>query len=589
MEDFNTWLELALEQHQAGNWELAEPLYRKVLLSQPRHLDARYLLGTLLLQKGDAAGCVTELEPLAHVRDNIPDLHNNLGIAYHHLHREEEALRSFQRAIHLRPNFQQAYFNLAALFEELGELNAAERCYRESCELNPHDAQGLFNLGHVLKLQQRWDDAEDTYRRLTELSPNNLDGLVNLGYVQVRQERLEEAIETYHRILLFEPGYAEIHNNLSYVFERQGHLRDAIESALKAIELKPDFPEGYNNLGTAYRTSGQYPEAIHAFSEAVKQQPGFDLGHFNLGTTRLLTGDFSRGWPGYEKRDFQPIDNPPPGMFHWKGESLRGKKLWIVCDQGFGDTIQFVRYLPRITQEFGAEEIILETPAPLETLLKRSISRVTFVPEGSPPTGDAWVPLMSLPGILNLSFENLMAVGPYLAADPCKIDHWRSLWPEWARNQLKIGLVWQGNPRQTRDRLRSCPLQELFPLFEKEGIALVSLQREPQGVAQIRNLDLPGPVVELGSRFADFDDTAAALMGLDLLITVDTAVGHLAGALGCPVWTMLASSADWRWFTNREDSPWYPGMRLFRQPAWGDWKSVVARISQELDVLVANR
>ncbi|MFO1020578.1 MAG: tetratricopeptide repeat protein [Planctomycetales bacterium] len=587
MEDYNTWLELALEQHQAGNWDLAEPLYRKVLLCQPRHLDARYLLGTLLLQKGDAAGCVTELEPLAHLKENIPDLHNNLGIAYHHLHREEEALRAFQKAIHLRPSFQQAYFNLAALFEELGELSAAERCYRESCELDPQDAQGLFNLGHVLKLQERWDDAEDTYRRLAEITPHNLDALVNLGYTQVRQERLDEAIETYHRILLLEPGYAEIHNNLSYVFERQGHLQDAIESALKAIELKPEFPEGYNNLGTAYRTSGQHAEAIEAFARAVKLQPDFELAHFNLGTTRLLCGDFQRGWPGYEQRGFHPTTEPPAGIPRWNGRtSLHGKKLWIVCDQGFGDTLQFVRYLPRVRDKFAPGDILLETPVPLASLLQRSLSDVTFVPEGTVPQADFWIPLMSVLSLLELNFENLATPVPYLQADNAKVELWRNLCPEWARDKFKVGLVWQGNPKQARDRLRSCPLQEFFPLLEIEGIAVFSLQREPLGVEQLKALDLPGPIVQMGTRFADFDDAAAALMGLDLLISVDTAIGHLAGGLGCPVWTLLASSADWRWFAGRENSPWYPQTRLFRQPAWGDWKSVVNKVSEELKPLL---
>lgn len=584
MEDWDALFDIAVEQHQSGQLESAQEIYARILQANPGQINARYLLGTVLLQLGKCAESVAQLEPILSHRQDIPDLHNNLGIAYHALERWDDAINAFQRAIALKSNYQQAHFNLAMLLEERGDLHRSEHCYRQASELDLNDPQCLFNLGHVLKCLERWEDAEDAYLRLSSLTPDNLDVLINLGYVQVRQERLEQAVETFHRILLQAPDYAEVHNNLSYVFERMGHLEDAIDSARKAIRLKPNFPEGFNNLGTAYRTSGMIDEAVDAFDAAVRLQADFPLARFNLGTSQLLNGDFLNGWPGYEFRTSlirEPFQSSRP---RWQGEPMRNRRLLICSDQGFGDAIQFIRYLPRLRERIGAEITFL-TPPPLARLFDGLPGIDHLAIEGeSDHEFDCWVPLLSIPGLIGLDFSSIQTgPAPYLAPDPELIDFWKSMLPDWSKSLFKVGVVWQGNPRQSRDRLRSCPLATFSRFFDREGIAIVSLQQDPAGLSQLKTADLPGPVIEWGSRFSDFADAAAALQVVDLVVTVDTAMCHLAGALGRPTWTLLAASADWRWFKDRDDSPWYPTMRLFRQPVWGDWNAPLDQVARELE------
>lgn len=588
MEDWDALFDIAVEQHQSGELESARDLYARILQANPGQINARYLLGTVLLQLGQCAESVAELEPILAHREDIPDLHNNLGIAYHALERWDDAITAFQRAIALKSNYQQAHFNLAMLLEEQGDLHGAEHYYRQATELDLNDPQCLFNLGHVLKSLQRWEDAEDAYLRLSQLTPDNLDVLINLGYVQVRQDRLEQAIETYHRILLQSPGYAEVHNNLSYVFERMGLLEDAIDSARKAIQLKPHFPEGFNNLGTAYRTSGMIDEAIDAFDAAVRLQTDFSLARFNLGTSQLLKGDFQNGWEGYESRASlirEPFQTTKP---RWKGEPIQGERLLVWSDQGFGDAIQFVRYLPALKERTGAQITFL-TPPPLARLFSGLPGIDLMAVEGELlPEFDHWVPLLSIPGILGLDFSNLqISPQPYLQANPDLMAFWRSMLPDWSKPLFKVGVVWQGNPQQSRDRLRSCPISTFCRFFDRSGIAIVSLQQDPAGLSQLETADLPCPIIEWGSRFSDFADAAAALQIVDQVISVDTAMCHLAGALGRPTWTLLASSADWRWFKDRSDSPWYPSMRLFRQAEWGNWTVPLDEIGQSLDRLLS--
>lgn len=590
MEDWDALFDLAVEHHQTGDLEVASGLYRRILSANPAQINARYLLGTLLLQQGDSQAAITELEPLLRNRRDIPDLHNNLGIAYHALSRWEDAISAFRAAIELKSNYQQAHFNLAMLLEEREDYSGAEHYYRQASELDLNDPQCLFNLGHVLKVLERWEDAEDAYLRLSTLTPDNLDVLINLGYVQVRQERLDQAIETYHRLLLQAPDYAEVHNNLSYVFERMGLLEDAIDSARKAIQLKPHFPEGFNNLGTAYRTSGMVEESIEAFDAATRLQSDFPLAQFNLGTSQLLKGNFERGWEGYEHRTSLIRETLKIEVPRWVGEPISGRKLLIYSDQGFGDAIQFIRYLPQLKERTQAE-IILLTPPPLARLFAKQPGFDQLILEGEPlPLCDASLPLLSVPRILELNFSNLRTKPePYLKSDVGILEFWRSMLPEWVGGKFRVGVVWQGNPRQSRDRLRSCALKTFCKWFSREEIAIFSLQQDPAGLTQLEDTELPCRIVEWGSRFSDFADAAAALEVMDLVVTVDTAMCHLAGALGRPTWTLLSSSADWRWFLERSDSPWYPTMELIRQPTWGDWTIPLEQVEKKLDDLLRSR
>ncbi len=346
--------------------------------------------------------------------------------------------------------------------------------------------------------------------------------------------------------------------------------------------LKSDYAEGFNNLGVVLRSLHRLDDACKAFRQAVELDPQFALAEFNLGTTLLLAGCYAEGWAGYRQHArIAGTSAPGPAATEWDGRPIPGQRLLVYADQGLGDTIQFARFLSSCRERSQARVIVRCQPA-LRRLLANSVDEnclgadVICTNEVEPPQFDWHVPLASLPALLGATIADVGQSVPYL--------HPPALSPSLARligerdATRRVGLVWQGNPRQSRDAVRSCPLEKLRPLIEVPGIRFFSLQYGAAAGAQLAAVFPAGSVVDIGGRLADFGDTAAVLGQLDLLITVDTAISHLAGALGRPVWTMLCHTPDWRWHLDRPDCPWYPTMRLFRQPVWGDWDTVVERI-----------
>ncbi|HVW03212.1 MAG TPA: hypothetical protein VHB77_22815, partial [Planctomycetaceae bacterium] len=321
--------------------------------------------------------------------------------------------------------------------------------------------------------------------------------------------------------------------------------------------------------------------AIEAFRKAISLKPGFALAEFNYGTTRLLAGDFAHGWAGYEQRvHLAESGQRRMAAPRWNGEPLPGQTLLIYSDQGFGDALQFVRDLPR-AKEVSQARIVFECQRDLRSLFEHLPGVDELISTGDPlPEHAAQCALMSLPAIFCLRLEDIQPVSGYVQADPAKRAQWREVLERAAPESLRVGIVWQGNPAQPRNVIRSCRAEHFAPLADIPEVTLISLQRGDDALRQLR--DLPPNIVELGSRFADFADAAAAVCELDLIVSVDTAMVHLAGALGCPVWTLLAASADWRWLRHRSDNPWYPTMRLFRQPAIGDWDGVFTGVLDEL-------
>lgn len=589
-DDLHAVLEAAIELHRAGDVQAARPLYRQALEANPDDWDALYLLGTAELQLGNFAECVDLLSRVVAERPDVPDAHNNLGVASKALGRWEEAARAFQAAIKANPDYEQAFFNLGALMEQRGLFADAEKCYRRAIELNPGDAQARLCLGSSLKSQEKWCEAEACYREVARHDPRNLDLFVDLGYVLVRQEKLDEAAEVYRQILEVRPDYHEIHNNLSYLYERQGRLEPAVASARSAIELRPDSADAHNNLGIALRSLHQLDDACEAFEDACRLRTGFALAEFNFATTKLLAGDFAAGWPGYERRT-ETLDAPPRRFPQprWQGEPLAGKSLFVYADQGFGDTLQFVRFLPQ-AKERSQARIVFECQRELASLLAEQGGIDELVCEGDqPPSFDSQIPLASLPGLFGVDLDSIPAEVPYIHPPAELRDELNEIVEEVDSSRLRVGLVWQGNPQQARDVLRSCPLDKLLSLAEVAGVSLFSLQTGEPALEQLVRFDPRRRPIDIGSRLRDFAETAAVISRLDLVISVDTATAHLAGALGTPVWTLLSQTPDWRWLLDREDSPWYPTMRLFRQRQWGDWDGAVREVGAELRRMVEER
>ncbi len=577
----------AVAFHRTGDLTAAEPLYQSVLKAVPHHLDAMYLLGTLQLQQGQFEAAVERLTQVCSVQPEVAAAHNNLGIAYKALGRLDEAVHCFERAIAREKNYVEAYFNLGQIRQAQQRMPEAVACYRRVRELDPADLQVLQSLAEVLLDQQEWPEAEQCYREILKFAPQQNETRVRLGFVLTQQEKLDEAARTYEDVLRTQPDYTQMQNNLSFIYERQGRLDEAAQAARRAIELRPDYAEAYNNLGIALRSLHQLQEACGAFEQALQLQAEFPMAKFNLAATRMLAGDLAGGWDGFESREALMLHPPRPRLQpRWQGEPLTGKTLLVHADEGLGDTLQFVRFLPQAKSVSGAR-ITLACQSGLSGFLQ-GIDGTDDVHEERNllASCDAHIPLLSLPGLLGTTWDSLPNQVPYVRADPTLGEKFQDIVDA---DSLSIGLVWQGNPVQPRDVLRSCPLNVFEPLLKISGTQFISLQVGAAGLSQLSNSPLREKVVDVSDRLTDFAETAALIVNLDLVITVDTSVAHLAGARGAKVWTLLSHTPDWRWLLDREDSPWYPTMRLFRQPAWGDWVAVISQVAAQLPAVVSER
>ena len=408
--------------------------------------------------------------------------------------------------------------------------------------------------------------------------------------------RLEEALTCYREALRLEPDLAPAYINMGNTLRAQGKLDEAVASFREALRIQPDCAETYYNLGMVLKTQGKRDEGQKCveqalqfkmatmeagYREALRSNPENASVHYTLGHHLLLLGRFEEGWTECEwrlrKRDITPRSFPQP---LWDGSPLCGKTILLHPEQGLGDTIHFIRYAPLLKEQGGT--VVFECQAPLLRTLARSpgFDRILAVGTNLPPF-DVQAPLLTLPAILRTTESTIPAPIPYVFADPLLEQHWRRELS--GVTGLKVGISWQGNPVHPNDRQRSVAVTAFAPLTAVEGVHLFSLQVEP-GREQLKAVEGQFAVTDLGGRFdrASFEDATAVMKGLDLVISVDTALVHLAGALGIPVWVGLSFVPDWRWQLGREDSPWYPSMRLFRQTIPGDWSSVFTRMAGEL-------
>ncbi len=583
-------LDQAVACHQKGLLVEAEDFYRRYLGHHPESADALYLLGTAMMQQGHFDESIQIFRNVLISNPEAPDVHNNLGIAYQSKGQWENAARSFQNAIKAKPDYAQAYHNLGSLMEGRGLLADAEKCFRQALEIQKNDPDTLLRLANVVKNQQRWEEAETHYRTLSLMDPTSDEVLVNLGFVLVRQEQLDGALEIYQRILKLKPDYAEIHNNLSFVYERLGRLEEAVAAAKQALQLNPKYAQGCINLGTALRSQHRLDDACDQFQQALKLVPGLPLAEFNYGTTRLLQGRFGEGWAGYERRAETLLT--PPRTFEqprWDGSPIPGQRLLIFSDQGYGDSLQFSRFL-KLAKERSQATLIFECrPATREIFDDLSDVDEVIIDEetddeASDVEFDQYLPLASLMRLFDVTIDNLPGETPYLQSNRPLPEYIKNMLAELPSGEPKVGLVWRGNPEQARDLLRSCELNVFSPILHEPGVTFVSLQHGLADDDPVRATMQSQNVHDIGSHLQNFAETAAVAGELDLLITVDTAAAHLAGGLGLPVWTLLSYTPDWRWLLDRNDCPWYPSMRLFRQSSWGHWDDVIHRVQTELQI-----
>ena len=608
----------ALTLHRRGERGQAERGYRRVLRIDPQHADALHLLGVIAQQNGDARQAIDHITKAIAVQPRSAVFHNNLGAALLDGGQHDEAAESFRRALALQPNYLDALLNLARDASLGGELAVAVDSWQRSLRLDSDNAEVQLKVADSLQSLGRLHEAIEHYDRLLELNPDcseahnnrgvavlNLDetaeavasferavsinpayadALRNLGVANFQQGNANEAVTAYRRViainsedvtaftglgdaqkllgsldaaaiayrsaLAIDGASSQLHNKLGLCLHECEQTDEAINCFRRAVQCDPDRADGHGNLGAALLSEGRIEEALISFEQALGIDPDYVDARFNRGLARLLSGDWKRGWADYESRrqlaHINVRDFPQPT---WDGSPLNGRSILLHAEQGLGDTLQFVRYVSLVRQRGG--RVLLLAPKPLLPLLKLSggFDQIASEVESLPPF-DVHAPLLSLPEILRTTLDSVPAAVPYLAANA----ELTGLWQERLQSArgLRIGINWQGDPNNHMDRMRSIPLMQFAPLADVADVSLISLQKGPgteQLVANASQFD----VVHLGD---DVDETA--------------------GGLGVPVWVALSFVPEWRWLLVRDDSPWYPTMRLFRQPQPGDWPGLFA-------------
>jgi Flp pilus assembly protein TadD len=466
--------------------------------------------------------------------------------------------------------------------KKIGHIREAVASYDKAVALRPDYAEAYYNRGNALIELKHLSEAVESFDKAIALKSDYVEAYVNRGNVLMELKQIEEALASYEKAITVKPDHAEAYTNRGNALLDLKRTEEAVTSYNTAIALKPDHAEAYSNRGNAL-IELDTQEAIAGYDKAVALRPDYAQAYHNRALARLLVSDFQGGWTDYEWRwKTKDFDKPPQfNLASWRGEDLAGHHLLVFAEQGLGDIIQFCRYLP-LLQERGAKITFL-APAKLIRLLRALTSQIEVVSEwGNKRTADFQCALMSLPLRFNTDLSSIPSTVPYLRAEQDLVALWKGRLGE---HGFKVGIAWQGNPQGKIDQGRSIALEEFIPLARIAGVRLISLQKH-HGLDQLAGLPADAKIETLGVDFDSgpdaFIDAAAVISNLDLIISSDTSIAHLAGALGHQTWVALKSVPDWRWLLDRDDSPWYPTMRLFRQQVRNDWKSVFARIEKEL-------
>ncbi len=579
---FHCTLGNALLEKGQGSDALA--CFHKAIGLDPRLVEAHVNLGCALSEAGQVDPAIRHFRLALAIRPDLALVHNNLGDALRRQGRLDDAVASCRKALQLDPGYPEAHVNLGSALMLLERLDDAVACFRNALALRPDLVAAQINLGNALAQQEKPDDAIAWFLKAITLQPNHADTYNNLGKVLMDQARVDEAVSCFTWATTLRPDYCDAHLNLSGAFQSRSRLDEALVHARQAEALAPDRIETLVGLGSTFRAQGRLDDAIASFERAIARCPdGRQLPriHADLAMALLAHGDFERGWEEYEWRTQVMGPGRDFGVPQWRGEPAVGRTLLVHAEQGFGDTLQFCRYAS-LAAERGLR-IVLEVQKPLVRLLRGLPGVESVVARGDAlPHHDLHCPMMSLPLALHTTLETIPARAPYLHADADRVASWKRRLAARGCATPRVGVLWAGNSHDTKlrlalvDRRRSIAPAQLAPIFDVPGVQFFGLQKDGP------NAPSDFPLIDLMSEMDDFADTAALVSTLDLVIAVDSAVAHLAGALGRPVWLMDRFDPCWRWLLGRSDSPWYPELRIVRQPTPGDWEPVIARIADDL-------
>ena len=598
--------------------QLAQRSYRDALQVDPLCSHAWNNLAILQQQQGHLREAIaTCLQGLEHL-PQCGDLHHSLAYCLHQNSQDELAEFHYQQACHLDPQQAEAANHLGVLLAQQQRWDEAIACYHTALERDPDYAEAANNYGLALRAQNDLNGAQAQFRQALMLQPGFAEAHYNLAGLLHKLDRHDQAVIHCHRALKLRPNYGAAHNQLGIILHAQGQHQGALQAHNQAVRLDPEDAEFNNNLAILLKEDNQFEHAECHYLQALRREPGFSQAHYNLGNlyrdwgriaearrcydqaiachrdhadahwnraiAALLDGDLKQGWQDYHWRhQTRWAPNLYPHRYHqprWDGRSFRNQRLLIYCEQGQGDAIQFVRYLPKVKALGGT--VLLETWPALQRLFASAAGvdelYVTQANQGCQAQFDQVISIMDLPYVFHTELTTIPCQVPYLQTEAEHVQQWRQ---RFRTPNLKVGLVWAGSPKHGNDTKRSVTLQRFAALLRLDGVSFFSLQKGPAAM-QLADIPPQQRPADLGSNFQDFQDAAHAIAALDLVITVDTALAHLAGALRKPVWTLLPFAPDWRWMTQRTDSPWYPSMRLYRQSQRHDWNPVFEQLTVDL-------
>ena len=623
------WVALGQAFKAAGSFEQSEAAYVQAIRLDGMNELARLGLGELKIATGRSQEAVVEFELAIRRKPKLVAAHLGLGNAFAVTGRYEQALDRYESALSFKPRLPEAEFAAGFVLARMGRMKEAETRYRRALVRRPDFAAAWMNLGSLLREQGREVYAEAALLRAVELRPDLVSGWINLAILERERRRPAEAEAHLRKAFALNPDQVETHIAWCQSRAAERDIAGAWGWLRGALARDPDQPEAANMHGILLHTEGRFEEALEAFKRAellghhaacsnrgntlldlgrmeealaahqfaVDQEPTHPGAQYNLALTQLRLGQWEQGWPGYEARwRFREVHRAPRvfAQPRWQGESLEGRRVLLHAEQGLGDTIQFCRYATLVAAR-GGYPILQVQPAAERLLQSLAVVRAGMAetaPLGTtPPEFHLECPLMSLPAIFETTVDSVPWPGAYLGVDPETVAEKRAAFPDVrcdaclmadpGRRSLRVGLAWAGNPRYKADPQRSMHFSTLLPLLRTPGVTWISLQKGP-AAEQLSAANGSVFVWDGCSRDRDLAETAALAATLDLIITTDTSIAHLAGALGKPVWMLLPHLADWRWMQDSESTPWYPTARLLRQPVPGDWSSVVNRAMRHL-------
>jgi tetratricopeptide (TPR) repeat protein len=541
-------LQEGLACHQQGRFDQAQACYAQVLQAQPDNADAWHLLGVLLGALGQSAQGIEHLQRAIRLRPEFAAAHNHLGNALRAGAQWDAAITAYRRALAVRPEYPVALNNLACAFKATDQLPEALAALRRAVSLDPACADAHYNLGNVYIALGDYQAALSAYQAALALRPNDVEILLALA-------------KAWHHLEQSAPALAVL---------------------AQVLSLAPSCADAYNTLGAVHEQCGEIVAARDAYQQAVDLEPGRVDAQLSLGAAELRLGHFSAGWRGYAFRPAQSGVPDPLALTRHQVQpgALAGRSALLYAEQGLGDTLQFARFAPLLVDAGVTVGLVVQPP--LKALLAASLPTMRVFAQGQAlPAADAHWPLMSLPLVLDTTLASIPVPVPYVQAPEGAVRRWARRLPPSNARTLRIGVAWSGNPKHENDRRRSIPLTLFSTLMAGVDALFCVLQTEIRSADRAIVPSL-GNLIDLSAEIDDYVDTAAIVANLDLIVTVDTSVAHLAGAMGKAVWVLLPYVPDWRWLLGRQDSPWYPSMRLFRQRTRGDWAEVLQRVAVAL-------